>query len=192
MQIMGSAEKLARVIGNVALGAETNTTMPSLCSIYFRRRETGEIELASTDRYRLVVATIGSDLGKGDGQYLVNAKSFVSSLSLAVKSSAKNSLITIDLAESVIKFGESTIAFETLPYKFPDYDSTMPSVTDQLPSGVFTVVSESLALLGKIKFDKRDTSAWTIRFNGDTKPALAERNDSDITYRVWVMPKLVR
>lgn len=194
MKINGTAETLARVVANVALAAETDATMVNLSGVQFRRDGSEPVELAATDRYRITLATLSGVTVDGEGIYYVSAKSLVNALSMAAKGVRKGAPVTIDLANNLIEFNGSTISLETLDYKFPEYRELLPTVSDELPSGVFPIAAESLAMLGKLKFDKRDQGSWVIHFNGDTKPFMAEREDLQAAtqYRVWVMPKLSR
>lgn len=198
MKISASVESLARVVGNVAVCADTDRFMHNLCSVYVSRDpESGLVELAATDRYRLAIATFSADaVCEGETPVLVDAKSLQAALAMVAKTCGKSRMVSIDFESGVIDFGQGELPIEKLNFSFPNWrDGLLPEITESLPGGVFPIASESLAALGKFKFSKHQANeSWVIRFTGDGKPFAAERKDTadNIAYRVWVMPRLSR
>lgn len=195
MKIRLNVESLARVVANVATCAETNRTLPALCAVYVSRNpDSGLVELAATDRYRLAVATFSADaVCEGETPVLVDAKSLQAALAMVAKTCGKSRMVSIDFESGVIDFGQGELPIEKLSYSFPNWrDGLLPEITESLPGGVFPIASESLAALAKFKFSKHQVNeSWVIRFTGDGKPFAAERQDTadNIAYRVWVMPR---
>lgn len=185
----------ARMVGNVAMCAETNSALPSLCVVNIELTP-GNVRLVATDRYVCGLVDIPNSDISVQREVPVNAKELVKTL----KSVGDRDLdVTIGEERVTFTWREGSVSLPIEPYKFPAYRDVLESLNYGEPSEESERLFEPkyLKLLGSIKLGKPRLSTMLpkvkLTYHAQSgKPVLARvfHEESDIeSYTIYLMPK---
>jgi DNA polymerase III sliding clamp (beta) subunit (PCNA family) len=177
--------------GVVATGKDD--ALPTLTGVRFSWADGGTVEIAATDRYRLVVGTT-TTTGQNDGAFLLyrkHALELAKLLPTPGRGRVPDADITVSVVDRYVVFridtleGSITREYRTLDGEFPRYRSLMPSddvLTGDVADG-FSCNPAYLADVAKLPHERNTPVSW--RFQNSLRPAVAtypEHNGVSWTY----------
>lgn len=183
---------LRDMIESVVLAAGKDTTLPTLCAIYFEWEKAGRLMLTSTDRYKLINATLPIDKPSDDGAFLLQKNDALALAKMLPKKPARSygpdphCIVELDGDKVTFSWTGGTAVFENHPGEFPKYQGLFPDKAVET-DWVNINVAENLAFLAKIK----TTKVWTFMLTGQNRAVLATAKpdmESDPSYRALIMP----
>jgi DNA polymerase-3 subunit beta len=180
--------------GVVATGKDD--MLPTLTGVQFSWVDGGAVEIAATDRYRLVVGAT-TTTGQNDGAFLLYRKHALELAKLLPKPARRmpDADVHVSVVEGFVVFridtleGSITREYRTLDGQFPKYHSLIPStdaLTGNVPDG-FSCRPEYMADVAKLPHEINTPVTW--RFQNATRPAVATYPEHNgITWTYLLMP----
>jgi DNA polymerase III sliding clamp (beta) subunit (PCNA family) len=176
--------------GVVATGKDD--MFPTLTGVRFSWADGGAVEIAATDRYRLVVG-VTTTTGQNDGEFLLYRKHALEIAKALPKPARgmRDADITVSVVDKYVVFridtteGSLTREYRTLDGEFPRYRSLIPSddvLTGDVADG-FSCNPAYMADVAKLPHERNTPVSW--RFQNSLRPAVAtypEHNGVSWTY----------
>lgn len=159
---------LAHAIERVAKFSSKDETRPLLTGVYFDREANGELQLVTTDSYRLCIRTLRG-LPAWAGGFNIPAKGLVASAKLMRK--VENVTLRAHHSHAIMVWPGTEIAIRLIDGQFPNYRQLLP---DTWPHDVVIPMGEmrSACDLG-VQFCRRNAPIrfyvnGTVRLSGNT------------------------
>lgn len=180
--------------GVVATGKDD--TLPTLTGVRFSWADGGAVEIAATDRYRLVVGAT-TTTGQNDGAFLLYRKHALELAKLLPKPARRmrDADVHVSVVDGYVVFridtleGSITREYRTLDGEFPKYHSLIPSddaLTGDVPDG-FSCRPEYMADVAKVPHEINTPVTW--RFQTGHRPAVATYSEHNgISWTYLLMP----
>lgn len=182
---------LRDMIESAVLACAKDNILPTLTAIYFEW-EPGQFSLATTDRYKLIWATLPCP-GVTDEHtgFLLQKEDALALAKMLPKKPARSSFapecqIQLDEHKAVFLFEGGMATFETYDAEFPKYRTLIPSEFKGVDNIAFNV--DYLGILSKFK---NVPKVWDFSFVGPSKPMVAKSHPdmaTDPSYFVMIMP----
>jgi DNA polymerase-3 subunit beta len=180
--------------GVVATGKDD--MLPTLTGVRFSWADGGAVEVAATDRYRLVVG-VTTTTGQNDGAFLLYRKHAMEIAKALPKPSRgmPDGDVTVSVVNDYVVFridtpdGVITRECRTLDGEFPKYHSLIPSdetLSGSGPDG-FSCNPAYLADVAKIPHERNTPVTW--RFQETHRPAVATYPEHNgVSWKYLLMP----
>ncbi|MEV5264754.1 hypothetical protein [Streptomyces werraensis] len=172
-----SAEPLWRAVVNATLFASTEETLQVIHAVHFHRDTEGNLNVVSTDRYRMFMDKVEHRAGTDVGEFafsvsLPDAKQ----LATVLKGAGKLSVMLVVEEDRVrVQAGNSEMTLQFVAGDFPKYHKLVPARdAEAVATDVIAFNPKFLAALGKLKFARGTGYMARFRLFGTNKPALVE------------------